>query len=183
MLIGIAGKARVGKDTLAEYLEKEYLLTRYAFAEPMKRALSIAFDLNERHLSGDLKEVTHPLYGVSPREMMQKFGTDYARKMICDDVWLKRAELFIDNMSKQKFYHGTVISDVRFENEAQWIRKQGGYIIHIERPGAPKVNEHSSEAGVSKASLDFTILNNDRVDQLYRAGCYFVDLVRRGKVK
>ena len=52
-----------------------------------------------------------------------------------------------------------VITDVRFENEAQWVRKMGGRIVHVIRNNAPTVNPHASEAGVVQLPEDGVIIN------------------------
>ncbi|MDI1333145.1 deoxynucleotide monophosphate kinase [Pseudomonas sp.] len=59
-----------------------------------------------------------------------------------------------------------IIKDVRFENEANFIRSHNGEIWHIVRPNAQKVNVHSSEAGISSKPEDRTILNNGSLDDL-----------------
>lgn len=88
---------------------------------------------------------------ISPRMAYQRFGTDFARKLINENVWL---DLIPDG--------NVIISDVRFNNESEYIRDNGGTIIHIEReimPDGVKVNEHESENGIDKKECDFTVIN------------------------
>lgn len=60
-----------------------------------------------------------------------------------------------------------VNADVRFENEAQWIRDNGGVVVHIQRPGAATVSAHASEAGVAIAEGDVLVVNDGSLDELY----------------
>jgi hypothetical protein len=53
-----------------------------------------------------------------------------------------------------------VITDVRFDNEALWIRKQGGWVIELIRDKAAAVNDHVSEAGLNPRHVDFHIVND-----------------------
>jgi hypothetical protein len=64
-------------------------------------------------------------------------------------------------------HYGMVIPDIRFENEAEWIRKNG-LLIRIVRPDAMEVASHSSENGVSTEAIDEIIWNNGSLDLLYR---------------
>jgi hypothetical protein len=61
-----------------------------------------------------------------------------------------------------------VISDVRFENEADFIRKRGGVMVHLQRFDAPKVNPHASEAGVSLHKNDLVLVNDGDLPSLQR---------------
>jgi len=151
-LIGIAGRARTGKDTLAAHLVAAYGFTRYAFADPLKAMLSHIPGWDERYLNGDLKDVVDPFYGVSPRRAMQTLGTEWGRSL-APDWWVMVADRSIPEGQK------TVISDVRFDDEAQYVRERG-LLIHLVRPDAPGVAGHVSEAGV-EVSVDDIVIGND----------------------
>lgn len=158
-LIGIAGKAGSGKDTLASWLENRYDFRRYSFADPIKEMIATGLgiplsDLYDRKK----KEEINPLYGVSPRVMAQTLGTEWGRNIVCDDIWLKA--------TMQRMQHeGTVravIADVRFDNEAQFIIDNGGVLVEIKRDGcngAVGIVGHASEAGIS-VPVDVIIDNN-----------------------
>ena len=160
-MIGITGRARSGKDTLADYLVKEYGFTRYAFADPMKDCLAQIPGWDHRHMHGDLKDQVDPYYNVTPRQAMQRFGTECFRTLN-PDFWLKVAERLLapDNEIP------VVISDVRFENEAQFVRRRG-LLIHLRRPQAQADAQHQSEQGVFRIADDVLIENNGTVNQLY----------------
>ena len=61
---------------------------------------------------------------------------------------------------------GMVVCDVRYDNEAEWVRNLGGLVIHVERPDASAVNPHSSESGVTKLPGDMTIVNTGTLGDL-----------------
>ena len=76
VLIGLTGKKRSGKDTVADYLKDEVGFFKYALADPMKKACEEIFYMDESQLWGDRKEEIDPRYGVTPREIMQVFATE-----------------------------------------------------------------------------------------------------------
>ena len=79
MIIGICGKKRCGKDTIADILVNTYNFTKYAFGDPIKEIARIIFNFDEEQLYGDNKELIDERWGVSPRQFFQKFGTDYGQ--------------------------------------------------------------------------------------------------------
>ena len=107
------------------------------------------------------KSVPHALLGGrTPREAMQSLGTDWGRQLIDPELWLRaarhRAVLALDAGERVAF------DDVRFDNEAEMIRRLGGVVIHVERPGMPCIAPaHASEAGISPALVDATIAAAD----------------------
>ncbi len=91
---------------------------------------------------------------MSVRELLQKIGTDALRDNLHQDVWVNA--LMVD-------YNPTlnwVITDTRFPNEAEAIKKAGGIIIRIERPGVKPVNPHPSETSLENWKFDH-VINND----------------------
>ena len=168
MIIGIHGKAKAGKDTAADYLHEQYGFSKYSFADPIKLIIMDAFQWEHRHCYGDLKDVVDPKYGFSPRVAMQLFGTEFGRRLN-PDLWLVFAEEQINQFSLnggQSF----VIPDVRFENEASFIRNQGGVVWHIHRPGNDNcvgVGNHQSEAGIEFRDGDIRIVNDRSVEDLH----------------
>ena len=162
-LIGLAGKAGTGKDTVAAYLKEQYGYDRYGLADPIKsmlRQILVLFD------NPALKELPHPLFGKSPRYMAQTLGTEWGRNLIHPDLWLICAGQAFEWLQKQPGFVGIVISDVRFENEAAWVRAQGGQIWHVLRPSAAPVEAHVSEAGVGYVEGDEVINNIGSIEDL-----------------
>ena len=110
----------------------------------------------------DHKEQVIPALGVSPRRLMQTLGTDWGRELIHPDIWL--------TMALQRLVHvgpGMVIADVRFENEAAWVRKYGGRILHVHRPDAAAVETHASEYGIQQLPEDLVIMNAGSLEDLH----------------
>lgn len=158
-VVGLAGPARTGKDTVASLLVRSHGYVRYSFAGPLKKMLTVGFGLTREHLEGDLKEkVLEPL-GKSPRELMQTLGTEWARDMVHQDTWLILADKFTELNPL------VVIPDVRFENEAAWVRARG-VLWHIRRRGAPDVAPHSSELGIIPHEGEPFIHNDSSVGML-----------------
>lgn len=166
LLIGLHGLARTGKDTAASYLVTQFALYSYAFADPIKAAIFHLFNLTQEHIEGNLKEVLLPGIGKSPRQLMQLLGTEWGREQVHPELWLLLAAQNIAYQQEvdQNHYNGVVIRDVRFENEADWIRRQGGRVVHILRPNAQAVSAHSSESGIAIHDNDFVIHNEGTIE-------------------
>lgn len=182
-LIGLSGAARSGKDTVGKYLVEKHNFKRYAFADPLKRAAHEMFGIPlEDFHSDDKKEVVNEFWGFSPRQIAQLLGTEGGRELFREDLWTKRAELawlqhqeYITDIAPETFGNieglsGMVVTDVRFPNEAEWIKDAGGIVIDIWRPGADGnvgVAAHASEAGYPEELKDIVIVNDGTLDQLY----------------
>lgn len=180
LLIGLHGRARTGKDTAARYLAAQFALYSYAFADPIKAAITQLFSLSHAHIEGNLKEALLPGVGKSPRQLMQLLGTEWGREQVHPELWLLLAAQNIAYQQEvdQSHYNGVVIRDVRFENEAAWIRSQGGHVVHILRPNAEVVAAHSSESGIAIHDNDFLVHNEGTVEQFHRQLDRMMDVLR-----
>ena len=159
-LVGIAGPARCGKDTVADILIKT--LTGYkkaSFADPIKEMILSGLGLRTNQVYGDDKDTLDERYGCTPRHMMQTLGTEWGRMTINNDIWVKAMET--------RLRPGMIIPDVRFENEAVFVRKHG-VLIHIVGRGGIE-GDHVSESGIKAESDDIAILNNGSIEQLERS--------------
>lgn len=146
MIIGIAGRKRSGKNTAADvFVARGFDL--HSFAEPIRSFVSML--INEE-ITDKNKEAPLPGLGLSPRQLMQTAGTEWGRAQH-PDIWLWSL--------KQRLPVMAVIHDVRFENEADFIRNAGGIVIHIVRDGLPS-DGHASEAGIERKAGDVVIYNN-----------------------
>lgn len=164
-VIGIAGRARTGKDTTANFLIAEYGGYRYSFADPLRAMLKagLGIDMADPYWAKN-KEVEIAALGKSPRQLMQTLGTEWGRDMIHPEIWLTLAT------DKLRMHgRGMVIPDLRFENEVQWVRKYGGVIIHLSRDDAPEIAPHSSESGLIPGPTDIHLFNNAGLDDLQHA--------------
>lgn len=166
-LVGIAGLAGSGKDTAADYLRTRYGFEKYSLAEPIKAALNAMFGwTSEMWEDREWKErPAHEACGRSPRFLSQTLGTEWGRQVVDGEVWVARAH------SRWMALHDgvdatfgplprLVIPDVRFQNEARWIREQGGVVVEVVRHGTPQ-QDHASEAGIPDRLIDYRV-SNDR---------------------
>lgn len=164
-IIGITGEARSGKDTVGGFLLSLHGGYLYSFATPIRAMLEpLGVDLRDPYWQAH-KDLPITSLGVSPRRMMQTLGTEWGRQLIHPDLWVYMAE-----KKFQETGDGMIVTDVRFENEANFVRKNGGVLIHVVRPNNEKVESHISEAGVAiVGGTDIIINNNGTLDELYHA--------------
>lgn len=172
-IIGISGKKYHGKDTLANHLIDKYGYKRIAFADPIKDICKIVFGLSNEQLTSNLKEEPDEYWKVSPRKLMQFIGTDLFRNNtatimpeIGDDIWIHvlvkkiADELLINPHTK------FVITDVRFDNELEYISKLNGLKIKVQRNNIINIDNHVSESYIDKLNVDYIINNDDTIENL-----------------
>lgn len=170
MIIGLTGLAGSGKDTVAYIMESRHNFSKRAFADNLKSAASKIFDLPLiAFYQQDLKEVVDPYWSMSPREMLQKLGTEACRNVFGENIWI---DSMMKALSSERLStRHIVITDVRFDNEAEAIRKLGGVILHIRSNRKSSLSEaaqlHTSEAGVSWGLLtDYSLYNTGTLEEL-----------------
>ena len=170
MIIGLAGLAGSGKNTVADILCELMPGTRQiAFADPLRRIAADLWDIHP-HLMADpeLKEIRIPEWGLSPRQILQRLGTEVGRQ-IHPETWTRYVERQINTYS----YDGWIITDVRFPNEVALIDKLGGEVWWIEREGAGSQSGagHSSETLAARMAddLDRRIDNSGTLMDLRQA--------------
>lgn len=167
-LIGLSGFARAGKDSVAAVLVQERGFVRVAFADRMRAAI-LALDplvLDEYGSARRLSllvdsqgwERAKTLY-PEVRRLLQRFGTEAGREIHGEECWIDAA--FRDLPDGH-----VVFSDVRFRNEADRIRKAGGKIWRIERPGIGPASAHPSETELVAYDFDLVIENDGTLDEL-----------------
>lgn len=166
-LIGLSGYAGSGKDTVREHLQNLGYIG-FAFADPIRgmlRELLTSNGIDSGYMDDRaLKEAVIPVLGVSYRHMAQTLGTEWGRSLQ-DDFWLRLSGAYMADMQddgETQF----VISDVRFLNEAQWIRDRGGVIWYVERSSAVPVRPHVSESEIGRLTCDRLLHNNGTLDEL-----------------
>ena len=175
MLVGILGRKFAGKDTVADYMCSKHNFNKLILAQPLKDACKLLFNFSDEQLYGNLKESIDPNWGITPRIVFQYFGTDVFRRdihkiipNIGDNFWINLAiskYLEMKNANKDALI---VISDVRFQNEIDSIHEQGGIIIKIIRPELSNMDAHESEKNIDNLSGDYTIINDETKDDLYK---------------
>lgn len=169
-LIGLTGFAGTGKDTVRQILERQHGYTGLALADPLRHMLTALLLQSGQSTSyinlRELKEEVIPALGVSYRYLMQTLGTEWGRA-IHPDFWTRIAQSRLDQLRTETFGpQAYVISDVRFESEAQWIRSQGGVIWRVYRADAAPVRAHQSETEMIRMMHDEEIANNGTIDAL-----------------
>jgi dephospho-CoA kinase len=195
MIIGIAGKRRSGKDTISDYLIKEYDFIKYGFADPIKDIGKIIFGFTEEQLYGNKKDIIDLRWGIKPRDFFQKFGTDYGQNIFPEHfpeifkggnkrgLWVQIFKNWYLNKIVEDPFIKVIINDVRFLHEYDVIKSLGGYIINVERNGVERNSvernsvernsverndSHISENELDNINFDGSIQNNDSIEDLYR---------------
>ena len=144
MIIGICGFIGSGKDTIADYLVNLHGFRRESFANSLKDAVSQVFGWDRTMLEGRTKQAREWReqrdawwserlgMDVTPRWILQYWGTDVLRKNFHDDIWIASLE---NKLRKTK--DDIVISDCRFPNEIAAIKRAGGIVIRVVRGPEP----------------------------------------------
>lgn len=166
-VIGISGFKGVGKDTLADALEQSSNrlpmignIGRFAFAAPLYAMMDallpfVGVDPAKEPTTRENKETPLPVIGASRRVLLQTLGTEWGR-MLDQDLWLKILEHRI-NSSR---FDVVMVTDVRFDNEAELIHNNDGFVINIERPGFGSQDAHRSENGINPKYVNLTIVSD-----------------------
>ena len=203
MIIGICGLIGSGKDTTADYLQNIHQFRRESFAHTLKDAVAQVFGWDRDLLEGRTKESrawreqVDPWWSerlampeLTPRHVLQVWGTEVARRSFHDDIWIAALENKL-----RKTTDDVVISDCRFPNEIKSIRRAGGIVIRVVRGPEPewysiaetvnrgpvrntewalsknrleKYHVHASETAWIGTKFDAVIDNNaDGLDNLY----------------
>lgn len=165
LIVGIHGAAGTGKDTAATFLVRQLGYYRYGFADPIKKMLNqLPGFSQEKWEDRKWKEEVLEIYGTSPRRMAQTLGTQWGRNNISYDFWIA---IMQQELSLAGGINFITIPDVRYDNEAEWIRESGGTVIVLSRETAPEVYPHSSELPILPNQDDWKIENNGTLDELY----------------
>lgn len=158
-MIGIVGRKRSGKDTLAMFVKDTFPRTNImSFAEPLKLACKHAYHLQDEQLEAK-EDVVDPRWNMSPRDMMRSLGVDHLRA-VDPEHWTKHMAFRIRAMES------VVISDVRFQNEADFVRRNGRVLIHVARDLQSNCDSHVSEATSDEIPCDHYIQNDGSLEDL-----------------
>lgn len=200
MIIGVCGFIGSGKDTIADYLVNIHQYRRESFANTLKDAVACVFGWDRELLDGRTRESrkwreqrdewwSNRLgMDITPRWVLQYWGTEVCRQGFHDDVWVASLENKL-----RKTTDDIVISDCRFPNEIQAIRQAGGLVVRVKRGPEPdwynhavhynegvrkvgwaigkdhleKLNVHPSEYSWIGTDFDAVLDNNDSIDHLF----------------
>ena len=163
-----------GKDTAALSLIETKGWARFAFADVLKESLKVLFLFSDEQVYGDKKDIVDLRWGRSPRHLLQWLGTDVLRAQFDENFFTKHALLQITSLLEK--HPGVVVTDCRFDNEAELIRKLNGVVIQIVRNTQQRNPEatHTSEAGVSKHLVDTILVNNESIEALQSKASTFI---------
>ena len=186
MIIGICGLIGSGKGTVADILVEEHKFEKISFADKLKDGVATVFNWNRSMLEGDTKEsrewrekvdeywTKETGRTITPRLVLQEFGTDCMRNGFYDGIWVSLIkQQLLANPTKNY-----VIPDVRFDNEADMIKSIGGSVWRVRRGGDPvwfrmyqdigvePQDVHPSEWRWANVEFDQIIENNHTIDDL-----------------
>lgn len=184
-LIGMIGKKRSGKDSVASTLVAEFGYSRVAFADPLREALLRLDPIIGRPALPDAPAPVHDVrlseviaaigwerakdYVPEVRVLLQRFGTD-AIRAIDDDFWVRTTRQQIEALRADG---PVVVTDVRFPNEADAIREAGGYLVRVTRPGTEsEPGAHASETALDDYPEDIVVPNIGTLDCLAQQARY-----------
>lgn len=174
-IIGITGKKFNGKDTLGDYYVKNYGYIRLAFADALKNACREIFGFNDEQLYGNQKETTDDFWNVKPRLVLQYVGTELLREQISKiiptiekNIWIKVVEKKIIDTWKTNPNAKFVITDVRFDNECQFVKNMGGVMVRVTRDCVNNSDTHSSELDIDNLVVDVDLKNNGSIEDLLK---------------
>ena len=201
MIVGFVGFIGSGKDTAADYLVNFHGFRRDSFANTLKDAVACVFGWDRTMLEGRTKssrewreqrdEWWSQRLGreITPRLMLQLWGTEVCRQGFHDDIWIASLE-----NKMRKTTDDIVISDVRFPNEIKAIHNAGGIVVRVARGEDPewydaavsvnqgpngnptfslskrkldRLNIHASETSWVGGAIDHTISNDGTIDDLF----------------
>jgi hypothetical protein len=200
MIVGFVGFIGSGKDTAADYLVNFHGYRRESFANTLKDAVSVVFGWDRTMLEGrttqarEWREQPDEWWskrlgkGITPRQILQHWGTDVLRQHFHDDIWIASLE-----NKMRKTTDNIVISDVRFPNEIKAIHNAGGIVVRVKRGEDPvwyndavdmnagdrcmnymtakvrmsHLKIHASETAWVGGDIDHTVWNNASIDDLF----------------
>lgn len=173
MIIGFVGFIGSGKDTAADYLVNFHGFRRDSFANTLKDAVAAVFGWDRVLLEGRTKEAREwreqvdewwanrlGIPELTPRWILQRWGTEVCRKGFHDDIWIASVE-----NKMRKTTDNIVISDVRFPNEIKAIHNAGGLVVRIKRGAEPEWYEDAVNMNAGRSNMSW-LMSKTRMESL-----------------
>jgi hypothetical protein len=190
-IIGVCGLIGGGKGTLADILVGECGFHKLSFADALKDAVANIFSWPRDLLEGDSKDsrewreqvdqwwsVRLDIPNLTPRWVLQNWGTEVCRHGFHEDIWVASMERRVMMLQRSNPTTHYVIPDTRFPNEVEMIRRQGGkvwgvrrgedpeWMIQLMLHGTEPTDVHPSEWSWVHSNLDVLIDNDGTLQDL-----------------
>jgi len=179
MIIGVVGLIGSGKNAVGDYLVESCGFQKESFASPLKDVVAAVFGWNRELLEGiteesrEFREARDEWWSlrldheVTPRWVLQHFGTEVFRNHFHKDIWIASLEKRLLGKSGD-----VVITDCRFPNEIDVIKRNKGFVIHVRKKELPEWWDYAyqynrmmagtvrqNEYTIAKALLDIKLKN------------------------
>lgn len=171
-VIAICGYKRSGKDTVANFIQSNYNYSHVKIANSLKNICKYMFDFTDDEMETDSKDVLNDQWGVTPRKVLQYFGTEMMQYHIQElipnigrEFWIRKCIKDMESLNNDKI----VISDLRFIHEYEALKRKYGkslYILKLLKTG-DKCDCHESETEWEKIQADYIISNDCDKEKLY----------------
>lgn len=162
-LIGIVGRKRAGKDTIAARLVEKWRYVRYAFADSLKDLSGLVLDglnFDRSHIGWTGRDWTGAKSDLG-RQLLVTVG-DGARRTIDPEMWVGALSRRVEANAPQF----VVVSDVRYPNEARWVRANSGTLIRVTRPDVDLDETDACERFTDTIACQYSIQNDDTIETL-----------------
>lgn len=192
-IVGLSGKKQSGKSTVADHLVHHHNFIEMPFAGSLKEFCCRVFLFSDQQVYDPvLKETVDPRWGTSPRKILQYVGTEVFRTSLLRKlpnldvgpygIWEKSADIYIREFMHPHFTR-LIFSDVRFQDEIDYINSLQGTLIKIVREDPQKTThtsettqttQHASETSLDSVVFANVVQNNNTLDHLYRQVLQFL---------
>lgn len=187
-IIGLGHRRQMGKDTVAHILndcitvgsgDVKFIV---GFADELKRVCGELFPgfpaVADMADQPELKNRTVETVGKTPRDIMIEVGNKL--REVWSDIWIHKLKTSCDleSLKKSRSSAYVIIPDVRYPNEVEWIRSEGGILIKVDRPNNPIFDDIADSAlkdygdfddySISRKWQDYDIVNGGTIESLYK---------------
>ncbi|WP_414430821.1 hypothetical protein ACMG4M_05175 [Alcanivorax sp. IL3] len=165
-IIAFTGPGGAGKNNAAEALSTRWQTSEVAFAAPLYEMAAVALGITPEEVN-QLKQQGDK----AARALLEQLG-DVVRKTIRPDYLIVR---MVDTLRELEDSQDTpelaVITDLRTEDEAYWVRAMKGLVIHVSRPEGTSDSQHSTNQPITFAQGDQYLLNNGTEEDVSKTVC------------